>query len=181
MFIGIYGGSFNPIHFGHLGLARWVVEHTELDEVWLMVTPNNPLKDSTILAPEKQRLAEAQAAVQRSLKEQPLTNGKIIRVSDLEFSLPRPSFTAQTLAVLQQTYPNDRFALVIGEDNWQIFTRWRDWEKILLNHRIYVYPRHCNLSNDKISSDNLIGDVHFLRGVPYFDISSTQIRNQKIN
>ena len=94
--IGIYGGSFNPIHFGHVGLAEWVIAHTDLDELWLMVTPNNPLKPASLLAPEEERLRAAQEAV-RAIPG--------VRVSDFEFHLPRPSYTANTLRALEQAYP----------------------------------------------------------------------------
>ena len=117
MNIGIYGGSFNPVHFGHVGLAKWVIEHTDLDEVWLLVSPNNPLKPAGILAPEEERLA----AVREAIKGIP---GLV--ASDFEFSLPRPSYTANTLRALQKAYPEHTFTLLIGEDNLAIFDQWRE-------------------------------------------------------
>ena len=107
--IGIYGGSFNPVHFGHVGLAKWVIEHTDLDELWLLVSPNNPLKPAGMLAPQEERLA----AVREAVKEI-----KGLVASDFEFSLPRPSYTANTLRALQKAYPQHEFTLVIGEDNY---------------------------------------------------------------
>ena len=101
MKIGIYGGSFNPIHFGHTGLAQWVVRNTDLDEVWLMVSPNNPLKDASILADEQKRLAASKEAI----GDGRLDSGKRIIVSDFEFTLPRPNYTANTLRELQKQYP----------------------------------------------------------------------------
>ena len=124
MRIGIYGGSFNPVHFGHIGLAKWVIEHTDLDELWLLVSPNNPLKPAHSLAPEDQRLAAVREAVKDISR---------VKASDFEFSLPRPSYTANTLRALQQAYPTDEFTLVIGEDNLALFTQWREWESILAN------------------------------------------------
>ena len=100
MIVGIYGGSFNPVHFGHIGLAHWVLRHTDIDSLWFMVTPNNPLKDSAVLADGRLRLENARKAVADSLAEQPLPQGKSLQVSDFEFSLPLPSFTAQTLRAL---------------------------------------------------------------------------------
>ena len=98
MKIGIYGGSFNPIHFGHIGLAKWVIENTDLDEVWLMVSPNNPLKDKSILADEQERLAAAKEAICKTENGKRKTeNEKQILVSDYEFHLPRPTYTANTL------------------------------------------------------------------------------------
>lgn len=184
--IGIYGGSFNPVHFGHVGLAKWVIENTDLDELWLMVSPNNPLKPANLLAPEGERLA----AVSKAVKDIPH-----VKASDFEFSLPRPSYTANTLRELQKAYPDAEFTLIIGEDNIAIFDRWREYEFILANFRIFVYPRRENLSDDgqtaKRSNSPLNGlttqwsdsvavkEIRYLSGAPLFDISSTQIRNQQ--
>ena len=117
MKIGIYGGSFNPIHFGHTGLAKWVVENTDLDELWLIVSPNNPLKDKNILADEQARLAAAKEAI----GDGRLERNKRIVVSDFEFNLPRPNYTANTLRELTKQFPQHEFTLVIGEDNLNIF------------------------------------------------------------
>ena len=168
MKIGIYGGSFNPVHFGHVGLAKWIIEHTDLDELWFMVSPNNPLKPADMLAPEEERLH----AVREAIKDIP---GLV--ASDFEFALPRPSYTANTLRVLQKTYPEHTFTLVIGEDNLAIFDRWREYEFILQNFRIFVYPRHggekSQISNIK---SQMSKNVVFLDAAPYFDISSTELR-----
>ncbi|MBQ0118613.1 MAG: nicotinate-nucleotide adenylyltransferase [Bacteroidales bacterium] len=168
--IGIYGGSFNPIHFGHIGLVRWITEHTDLDEVWMMVSPNNPLKDSSVLVDEQVRLEEVKRVVQ---------DIPHVKVSDFEFALPRPSYTANTLRELQRAYPTDEFTLIIGEDNWTIFNRWREWEYILENFRIMVYPRHGETEGNSIRYEGQ-GDtrVLFLSQAPYYDISSTQLRAQ---
>lgn len=185
--IGIYGGSFNPVHFGHVGLAKWVIENTDLDELWLMVSPNNPLKPANLLAPEGERLA----AVSKAIKDIPH-----VKASDFEFSLPRPSYTANTLRELQKAYPDTEFTLIIGEDNIAIFDRWREYEFILANFRIFVYPRRENLSDDGLTAkrsnspqDGLttqwsnsvaVKEIRYLSGAPLFDISSTQIRNQQV-
>ena len=169
MHIGIYGGSFNPIHFGHVGLAEWVIAHTDLDELWLMVTPNNPLKPVSLLAPEEERLRAAQEAV-RAIPG--------VRVSDFEFHLPRPSYTANTLRALEQAYPEHRFSLVIGEDNLALADRWREWDWIVAHHTVYVYPRHGSFTPSLLHSftpKNII----FLQNAPYFDISSTEIRTEQ--
>ena len=169
MKIGIYGGSFNPIHFGHIGLAEWVVNHTDLDEVWLMLSPNNPLKDNSILANEQVRLQEAKDAIRR-LGDQ----AKGIVVSDFEFQLPRPSYTANTLRRLTQAYPQHEFTLIIGEDNLAIFDKWREYQYILDNYRIFVYPRHgCNAYTIPPAKN-----LQVLSRATYFDISSTEIRNE---
>ena len=184
--IGIYGGSFNPVHFGHVGLAKWVIENTDLDELWLMVSPNNPLKPANLLAPEGERLA----AVREAVKDIPH-----VKASVFEFSLPRPSYTANTLRELQKAYPDTEFTLIIGEDNIAIFDRWREYEFILANFRIFVYPRRENLSDEDLTakrsnspqdglttqwSDSVaVKEICYLSGAPLFDISSTQIRNQQ--
>lgn len=176
--IGIYGGSFNPVHFGHVGLAKWVIENTDLDELWLMVSPNNPLKPAGILAPEEERLAEVQKAIQ---------DIPGLKASDFEFALPRPSYTAFTLRALRQSYPQHEFTLIIGEDNLAIFDKWREYEYILENYRIFVYPRAA-LSQKEESEVHPAGkdiknakNVVFLANAPYFNVSSTQIRNSLRN
>ena len=170
MNIGIFGGSFNPVHFGHVGLAKWIIEHTDLDEVWLLVSPNNPLKPAGILAPEEERLA----AVREAIKGIP---GLV--ASDFEFSLPRPSYTANTLRALQKTYPEHTFTLLIGEDNLAIFDQWREYDFILDHFRLFVYPRHgCEISLPACIKK--ARNITFLADAPYFDVSSTQIREKAI-
>ena len=164
--VGIYGGSFNPVHFGHVGLAKWVIENTDLDELWILVSPNNPLKDTKILAPEQERLE----GVREAIKDIPG-----VKASDFEFGLPRPSYTANTLRELQKAYPQHEFTLIIGEDNIGIFTKWREYEFILKNFRIFVYPRKGAVSND-LSPITNAKNVVFLANAPTFDISSSAIR-----
>jgi len=171
MRIGIYGGSFNPVHFGHVGLAKWVIEHTDLDELWLLVSPNNPLKSADSLAPEQERLA----AVREAIKD---IHG--LKASDFEFSLPRPSYTANTLRALQKAYPEHEFTLVIGEDNIAIFNQWKEWEYILENFRIFVYPRHLTAKrsfSETVFQAKPVKELMFLKDAPLFDISSTAIRS----
>ena len=175
--IGIYGGSFNPIHFGHVGLAEWVVAHTDLDELWLMVTPNNPLKPADMLAPEEERLRAAREAV-RDIPG--------VQVSDFEFRLPRPSYTANTLRALEQAYPEHTFSLVIGEDNLALADRWREWDWIVAHHTVYVYPRHGSFTPSLLHSftppllhSSTPENIVFLHSAPYFDVSSTEIRSKQ--
>ena len=177
--VGIYGGSFNPVHFGHIGLAKWVIENTDLDELWLLVSPNNPLKPAGLLAPEQERLV----AVREAFKDIPG-----LKASDFEFSLPRPSYTANTLRALQQAYPEHEFTLVIGEDNIAIFNQWREYEYILENFRIFVYPRNltgeAGLTAKRSYSEAVlqakpVKELVFLSGAPTFDISSTSIRRSQ--
>lgn len=178
--IGIYGGSFNPIHYGHIGVAKWVKEHTTLDEVWLMVSPNNPLKDSKILAPEQERFG----AVKEAIKDIP---GLV--ASDFEFNLPRPSYMAKTLKELKKTYPAYDFVLIIGADNISTFNKWKDYEYILKNYKILVYPRKCEEDYSVLvspdSEENWVDicgyDELYLWDAPWFNISSTEIRNRNKN
>lgn len=169
MKVGIYGGSFNPIHFGHTGLATWVLENTDLDEVWLMVSPNNPLKDKSILADEQERLEKAREVI----KTLPTSlQGRRVLVSDFEFHLPRPTYTANTMRELANAYPEHEFTLIIGEDNLQIFDKWRESDFLLSHFRIFVYPRH-GCPTYEIPQAR---DLQILKNAPYFDISSTELR-----
>ena len=169
MKIGIYGGSFNPIHFGHTGLAKWVLENTDLDEVWLMVSPNNPLKDKSILADEQERLEKAREVI----KTLPTSlQGRRVVVSDFEFHLPRPTYTANTMRALANAYPEHEFTLIIGEDNLQIFDKWRESDFLLSHFRIFVYPRHGSPTYEIPQAR----DLQILKNAPYFDISSTELR-----
>ena len=181
MKIGIYGGSFNPIHFGHTGLAQWVVRNTDLDEVWLMISPNNPLKDASILADEQKRLAAAKEAI----GDGRLASGKRIIVSDFEFTLPRPNYTANTLRELQKQYPQHEFTLIIGEDNLEIFLKWREYTYLLENFRILVYPRKGSGKSVEQMMQELgtahIKEVQLLANAPYFEISSTELRKNLHN
>ena len=187
MKIGIYGGSFNPIHFGHTGLAKWVLEHTDLDEVWLMVSPNNPLKDKSILADEQERLEKAREAIGDGILAMgDEAKGKRIWVSDFEFHLPRPTYTANTLRALAREYPEHEFTLIIGEDNLQIFDQWREYQYILDNYRVFVYPRRDKAGTQGATQPAAgtqpreatlpAKGTIFLTGAPYFDISSTELR-----
>lgn len=169
--IGIYGGSFNPVHYGHIGVARWIKANTDLDEVWLMVSPNNPLKDAKILAPEQERLE----GVKNAIKDIP---GLV--ASDFEFSLPRPSYTVDTLKALKKAYPTYEFSLVIGGDSLATITEWKDYEYILENFIIYVYPRHGVQYSGALDYPSY-KNIRIMYSAPYLDISSTEIRNGSKN
>ncbi len=130
--IGIFSGSFNPIHIGHLALANWLCAYKELDEVWFVITPHNPLKQKDKLMDDNLRLEMAQAAV----KDYPR-----FKVSDVEFHLPQPSYSVDTLRTLHQAYPDYDFYFIIGADNWQLFPRWKSHDEILRNYNLLVYPR----------------------------------------
>ena len=161
---GIYGGSFNPIHKGHVQLAETICQEGWVDEVWFLVSPQNPFKqDATDLMDEQVRLSLAQIAVR---------NHPRLKACDFEFSLPRPSYTAHTLAALRKAYPGRRFTLIIGADNWQTFTLWKSPEEILLHHRILIYPR----SGYPIDEADLPAGVDLV-DMPLLDISSTALRH----
>lgn len=169
--VGIYGGSFNPVHYGHTGLAQWVLDHSDLDEVWLMVSPNNPLKAADELADEQTRLA----GVREALKT---IGDPRLKASDFEFDMPRPNYTANTLRQLRKVYPESEFILIIGEDNLKILNRWREWEYLLDEFEIIVYPRHDDTLMAPAVQERLQHGAHvrIISNAPYFDISSTQIR-----
>lgn len=130
--IGIFGGSFNPIHKGHVALARQLLRRARLDEVWFLVSPQNPLKPQSSLLDDNMRLEMARLA----LKDEPC-----LVASDYEFHLPRPSYTWNTLQHLSQDYSQHRFTLIIGADNWHVFSQWRNSSDIIANYPIVIYPR----------------------------------------
>lgn len=132
MKIGLYFGTFNPIHVGHLVIANYMAEYTDLDQVWMVVTPQNPLKDKSTLLADFHRLALVKVAIDDNTK---------LRASDIEFNLPKPSYTMTTLTYLKEKHPNYSFALIMGEDNLRTFHKWFNHEVILKNHSFYVYPR----------------------------------------
>ena len=132
MKVGLYFGTFNPIHVGHLIIANYMTQYADLDQVWIIVSPQNPLKQKNTLLADYHRLALVRAAIEDNPK---------LTVSDIEFHLPIPSYTATTLTYLKEKYPEKEFSLIMGEDNLRTFHKWFNHEMILENHQIYVYPR----------------------------------------
>tara|TARA_R110001592_G_scaffold46637_6_gene148376 strand:+ start:2246 stop:2857 length:612 start_codon:yes stop_codon:yes gene_type:complete len=132
MKIGLYFGTYNPIHVGHLIIANYMADYTDLDQVWLIVTPQNPLKKKSTLLEDYHRLATVRIAVEDNPK---------LKASNIEFKLPQPSYTSNTLAYLQEKYPNYNFSLIMGEDNLRTLHKWKNYESIISEHTIYVYPR----------------------------------------
>lgn len=132
MKIGLYFGTYNPIHVGHLIIANYIADYTELDQVWLVVTPQNPLKKKNTLLEDYHRLAMVEIAIEGNEK---------LKASNIEFKLPQPSYTSNTLAYLQENHPEHNFSLIMGEDNLRTFHKWKNYETILDNHTIFVYPR----------------------------------------
>lgn len=161
---GLYGGSFNPIHKGHVHLARQLLRTLHLDEVWFLVSPQNPLKVESDLAPEQVRLELARLALRRY---------KRLNASDYEFHLPRPSYTWNTLQALSKDYPDREFILLIGGDNWLRFPKWYRHDDILKNYRIAIYPR----TDNEIDPDTLPPNVTMMNAET-IDVSSTEIRQR---
>ncbi len=163
MNIGLYFGSFNPIHVGHLIIANHIVEYTDLDEIWFVVSPQNPLKKKATLLDNHHRLELVNRAIE---------NFPNFRSSDVEFKLPRPSYTVNTLAVLKEKYPKHNFNLIMGEDNLRTITKWKNYEVLLEDYHIYVYPR---ISESIQISPEIMESVTKVNA-PIIEISSTYIR-----
>ena len=166
---GVYGGSFNPIHLGHTGMASEIVGQGLVDEMWLIVSPQNPLKDNG-LWDDALRLELAQIAT-ASLES--------IFVSDVEFSMPKPNYMIKTLETLSARHPDREFVLVIGMDNWECFQRWYMWEEILKQYRIIVLPRQSDDDNESVQH----APTTDAKGVTFvntqlINLSSTWIRSQ---
>jgi nicotinate-nucleotide adenylyltransferase len=166
MIIGLYFGSFNPIHNGHLHVARTALLQRHLDEVWFVVSPQNPFKENHELAPEADRLHMAQLAC---------SSEKSIRVCDVEFSLPRPSYTIDTLHALHEKHPEHTFQLIIGEDNLEGFDRWKEFEALLDLVEVIVYPRTHKTPLIPPKLEPYKRRIHFLSG-DLIRISATDIR-----
>jgi nicotinate-nucleotide adenylyltransferase len=164
MKVGLFFGSFNPIHIGHLVIANHLVEYSDLDQVWFVVTPHNPFKNKNSLLDNYQRLEMVYRATKDYTKLKP---------SDIEFNLPQPNYTINTLVHLQEKYPKNEFALIMGEDNLKSFHKWKNYELILENHHIYVYPR---VSEQTVSTQfDGHKKIHVINA-PLMELSSTFIR-----
>lgn len=162
MVTGIFGGSFNPIHNGHIAIARQLLAMTDIEEVWFMVSPHNPLKQHDCLIDDAIRLAMTGKALEEE-------RGMVC--SDHEFRLPRPSYTWHTLQSLSRDYPQRRFTLIIGADNWHSFPQWYNPQQIIANYPIVIYPRR----GFSIDRSSLPDGVTYL-DMDLYDIYATQIR-----
>lgn len=160
--IGILGGSFNPVHIGHLMIASYLTQWKIVDKVWLTLSPRNPLKDSTELISDITRLSMLKIAC---------ATMPDIEICDIELSMPRPSYTISTLRVLAKRYPTKRFRLIIGSDNWNIFSSWKDSDEILDKFGVIVYPRPGKPVQDRVVDGMEL--VH----PPLIDLSSIFIRS----
>lgn len=160
--IGLFFGSFNPVHIGHMIVADFMLSNTDLDQVWMVVSPHNPHKQKKSLAKDYDRLHLVRLAIGDYVK---------IKASNIEFELPKPSYTVDTLIYLKEKYPNDQFVLLMGGDNLTTFHKWKNYEVILKNYEIYVYKR----PNSKLGS--LQKDAHIkVFDAPQLHISASYIR-----
>ncbi|WP_439132369.1 nicotinate (nicotinamide) nucleotide adenylyltransferase [Polaribacter sp.] len=164
MKIGLYFGTFNPIHVGHLIIANHIVEHSDLDEIWMVVTPHNPFKKKSSLLENHHRFE----LVYRATESYPK-----IKPSNIEFNLPQPNYTVHTLLHISEKYPEKEFSLIMGEDNLNSFHKWKNYETILEHHHIYVYPRIAEGTVAHRFKNH--AKIHKV-DAPIMQISSTMIR-----
>jgi len=162
--IGLFFGSFNPVHVGHLIIANYMQHFGGLTKVWFVISPQNPFKSGLELLPQQQRLKMVELAIK---------NKPAIEASNVEFSLPTPSYTANTLRYLRKTYPNDNFKIIMGSDNLATFEKWKSYEEILEHHQLLVYYRlgYRNENLEKHPNVVLYDDV------PVLNISATYVRD----
>ena len=161
MKIGLFFGSFNPMHIGHKAIASYMAEFTDLEKVCFVVSPQNPLKQKQTLLDQHHRLMIIRMEVEDNPK---------LQDSDIEFSMPQPSYTIDTLVRLKEEHPENEYALIMGADNLQNFHKWKNYEQILKDYSIYVYPR------PGIEIDGSHKNVHIVEGVPQMEISASFIR-----
>ncbi len=171
--IGLFFGSFNPIHIGHLILANYILEHSDMKELWFVVSPQNPFKDKKTLLKDHNRLDMVQLAIKNYPK---------MRASNVEFSLPTPSYTVDTLTYLQEKHPDYSFSLIMGEDNLKSLHKWKNYELLLENHQIIVYPRVLGEEKKDEVFESLRltiaqhENIHQI-DAPIIELSATEIRN----
>lgn len=165
MKIGILGGSFNPIHIGHAILANYITQYTDIEQLWLMVSPQNPLKEEFDESYDIHRLTMTEFVASQC--ENVVTSG-------LEFTLSKPSYTVNTLNELRNKFPQHEFVLIIGSDNWSNFHKWKNYESILAHHQLYIYPRLGYEINIPAELEQKVLKLNS----PIIEISSTYIREQ---
>jgi len=163
--IGLYFGSFNPVHDGHLAIAEYMLNHAPIDELWFVLSPQNPLKNPDELWSNEKRFELLKSAIE----------GKTgLSICTAEWTMPTPSYTIDTLKKLSETHPNKELSIIMGADNLQNIEQWKSFEKILDNYRIFVYPRPNVLPNAYFNHPNVT-----VFDAPLMDISSSQIRKEK--
>jgi len=162
MKIGLFFGSFNPLHIGHKIIASYIVEFTDLEKVIFIVSPQNPLKEKASLLDQNHRLM----IIKREIEDNPKLD-----VSDIEFKMKQPSYTIDTLVRIEELYPENEFAIIMGSDNFKTLYKWKNYKQILDNYSIYLYPR------PKFKIDNVeASNIHIIDGVPKMEISASFIR-----
>ncbi|MFQ3675512.1 MAG: nicotinate (nicotinamide) nucleotide adenylyltransferase [Endomicrobiia bacterium] len=162
MNIGLFFGSFNPIHIGHIAIASYMAQFTELKQVWFVVSPQSPFKQNITLLQDYKRLDLVHTAIE---------GYDYLRACDIEFHLPKPSYTIHTLEHLKEKFPNHIFALIMGADNLQTIHKWKNYKIILSNHKVYVYPR-IGFTPENSLSENII-----ITNSPQIEISASFIRD----
>lgn len=167
MKVGLYFGTFNPVHVGHLIIANHMVQYTDLDQVWMVVTPHSPLKKKKGLLEDYHRIHMVNLAC---------ANYDHIRSSDIEFSLKQPNYTIHTMAHLHERYPKYEFSLLMGEDNLDSLHKWKNYDILLQRYQFYIYPRIYQ-SKDVENPLRSHPNIHFVDNAPIMEISSTFIRN----
>lgn len=165
MKVGLFFGSFNPIHVGHLIIARHLLDFTELEKIWFVVSPHNPHKDKKTLLEDIHRLALVRVAIEGEPN---------FKAEDVEFHMPQPSYTVDTLTVLQDKYPNYEFSVLMGEDNLKTLHKWKNYEQILEKFSIYVYPRPEIKENLRVVMPH--ENIHFCENVPVMRLSASFVR-----
>lgn len=164
MKVGLFFGSFNPIHIGHLIIANYIIENSDLTQIWFVVTPQNPFKNKSTLLKDHHRLEMVNLAIEKYPH---------FRSSSVEFTLPKPSYTIDTLVVLKEKYPSYDFVLLVGEDNLNSFHKWKNYEQILKYHSLFVYPRINSIQKEHTL---VHPNIHKI-SAPIIEISSTLIRS----
>ena len=162
--VGLYFGSFNPIHIGHMAIANYMVEYTSIDQLWFVVSPHNPLKNKSNLLNDYQRLELVNRAIEDDNR---------FRASNIEFDLPNPSYTIDTLAYLSDKYPDYQFVILMGSDNLESFHKWKNFKTIVQNYGIIVYPRPGFEQAKVLKHEN----ITIAKEAPLMEISSSFIRN----
>lgn len=171
--IGLFFGSFNPIHIGHLILANYILEKSDMEQLWFVVSPQNPFKEKKSLLKDYHRLDMVNLA---------LKNYPKMRASNIEFSLPKPGYTTDTLAYLKEKYPENSFALIMGEDNLKNLHKWKNAENLVENNQIIVYPRKLESENTEEKNPFLEHKNISLIDAPIIELSATEIRKMiKLN
>jgi len=163
MKVGLFFGSFNPVHIGHMAIANYMLEYTDLKNIWFVVSPHNPLKEKKYLLPEVHRLRLVREAIGDFNK---------FKASNIEFKLSQPSYTINTLTYLKEKYPQNEFVLILGSDNLRTFNKWKNYEEILRLYKIYVYPRPTEDRGQLFENHSEIK----VTDAPLMDISSSFIR-----